>query len=74
MQGSISNQKTVGISIFNLAGRLIRCIEERGLDAGVNVLEWDGRDSQGRIAGAGVYFARFQGDGFSATKKLVLLR
>jgi len=41
---------------------------------GNNRLIWDGRDQDGRLVPAGIYFLRARGDGAEATKRVVVLR
>jgi hypothetical protein len=44
------------------------------MDAGEQVLEWDGLDHTATPAASGVYFLRVRAGAASATAKLVLLR
>jgi len=37
-------------------------------------MEWDGRDSEGRLLSSGVYFLRLEGMGMRAVGKMVLVR
>jgi len=63
--GIATNMPAVGsadLSIFDTAGRLQRRLGLRG-DAAV----WDGRDAQGRLVPAGVYWVRRQGVATSGT-------
>ena len=41
---------------------------------GDNRLVWDGRDEDGRLVPAGIYFLRARGDGAEATQRVVVLR
>jgi hypothetical protein len=66
LQGQVVGNET--ITIFDCTGRLIRKLNV--LD---NSLIWDGTDSQGRVVGAGVYFARLNSES-SAIKKMVLVK
>ena len=47
---------------------------ERALEAGANVLAWDGRDDQGRALANGAYFARFVSHGERRNVRVLLLR
>jgi flagellar hook assembly protein FlgD len=42
--------------------------------AGEHVIEWDGRDQDGRAVASGVYFCRLRGAGSEAVRKMVLVR
>jgi hypothetical protein len=44
------------LEVFDVAGRLLRQVHTS--TAGEHVWTWDGRDSEGRVVGAGVYLAR----------------
>ena len=65
---------TVRVSVFDVAGRQIRTLEDRSFPAGRHSVQWDGRDVSGRSAAAGIYFVRLQGDGVDETGKVTLLR
>jgi hypothetical protein len=62
------------LSIYSAAGAVVRTLCSSSLAPDYYSLVWDGRDVTGRLAGAGVYLVRFEADGFTATRKLVLQR
>jgi hypothetical protein len=62
------------VSVFNIAGRLVRDLGHDDLSPGVYELEWDGRDARGNRVAAGVYFYSIETGEQSVQKKLVLLR
>jgi hypothetical protein len=64
----------VAVSIYNMAGRLVRRLAETDMQPGQHTLTWDGRGESGESAGSGVYFCRIETPGQSDQKKLVLLR
>jgi flagellar hook assembly protein FlgD len=56
-------------------GRLVTTIlAARVLPAGEHAVTWDGRDSAGRRAPAGAYFARLVTGESTGVEKLVLVR
>ncbi len=59
------------ISVFDMAGRLIRSLDAEGLTAGVNSLVWDGCDGSGIPVAAGVYFCRLEASGRAEAVKLL---
>jgi FlgD Ig-like domain len=65
---------TVGLEIYDVAGRLVRELGGRGLESGVNTLNWDLRDSDGRSVKGGLYFVRLNADGATLTDRLVVVR
>jgi hypothetical protein len=54
---SLPSASTLRLSIYDVRGRLVRSFERAPRDAGVHVVEWDGRDDAGRGAPRGVYVA-----------------
>jgi len=61
------------LSIYNLAGRLVREFSSQG-EAGHRSVIWDGTDSRGNQVASGVYFYRLQAGLIMETRKMVLLR
>jgi hypothetical protein len=58
------------VELFDVAGRIVRRAAARD-----GVVLWDGRDEEGRVAPAGVYFARWvDTEGRSRTLRLVRAR
>ena len=46
----------VSLYVYDVLGRRVAALLERELGAGVHRAVWDGRDSQGKLLGSGVYF------------------
>jgi len=53
-----SEPDKVRIEIFNVAGRLVRVIENAPSSSGLNEYLWDGKDKHGEMVANGVYFYR----------------
>jgi hypothetical protein len=64
----------VSIKIYNVAGQLVRTLVDDVMDAGSYSKEWKGTNNIGADVASGIYFYRMETKGFSATKKMVLLR
>jgi C1A family cysteine protease len=64
----------VTLKIYNVAGQLVRTLVDGVKDAGAYSVTWDGKNNLGSGVGSGIYFYKMETKGFSATKKLVLLR
>jgi hypothetical protein len=65
----------VTLRIFDLQGRVVRTLaEDANKPAGEYDATWDGRDGQGRAAGAGVYFARLASEGHTEMRRVMLAR
>ena len=59
------------VHVFDMQGRLVRVLHAGTESAGV--LTWNGRDEDGRLVPAGMYFARLSGGSFRAQTRVVLL-
>lgn len=64
----------VHAAIHDAAGRLVKTLVARAMDAGPHALQWDGRGDDARAAASGVYFLSLRAGGRRAAAKLILLR
>ncbi|HET9941404.1 MAG TPA: FlgD immunoglobulin-like domain containing protein, partial [Candidatus Eisenbacteria bacterium] len=64
----------VTLTIFDVRGRVVARLADRAMTPGPAQLVWDGRDSQGHAAAAGVYWYQLRAGSFRAARKMVLLR
>ena len=71
---TLPSPSAVRVTVHDLAGRVVRVINDRRLDAGTYSFNWDGRNSEGLPVATGVYFCRATSEGASAVGKVVLLR
>jgi hypothetical protein len=55
-------------------GQKVRTLLDRVEMPGARSVDWDGCNQMGERVGSGVYFYRLKADGFTATRKLLLLR
>ncbi len=62
------------IDIYDAGGRHIRSLAECRYEDGNWSVDWDGRDSVGRLVASGIYFYRLYSKSFTGTRKMVLLR
>lgn len=60
--------------IFDVSGRFVSGLPIESRSPGWHSLAWDGRDDSGAGAGLGVYFLRVETDGFSASRRFVVIR
>ena len=60
--------------IYDVAGRRIRNLLNRKIDAGIHRIRWDGKNDSGSDVASGIYFYRLTVGELSKTKKIVLLR
>lgn len=74
-QFSLDAPTHVTLSVYDVAGRLLRTlVDELEQAGGTRRCDWDGRDAAGVKVGAGVYFVRLRAGERGVTEKLVLLR
>jgi hypothetical protein len=64
----------VDVGIYDVAGRLVRTLENGKRGAGPLVLNWDGTNNAGVRVSSGVYFTRVRAGVHIITRKLVLLK
>ncbi|MEN6445148.1 MAG: C25 family cysteine peptidase [Candidatus Cloacimonas sp.] len=71
------NAKQAGqakLNIYNLKGQLIRSLLNENIVAGQHKVVWDGMDNKGTIVGSGLYLYKLQMNGYTNTKKMLLLK
>jgi hypothetical protein len=71
---SIDRDALAVLSIYDVAGRLVRTLVNRRLEAGSYAEAWDGRDTSGDEVASGIYFYRLTAGNRTLTKKMVLIR
>jgi len=59
---SVTEEQNVGISVYNIAGQLIRTISQDKHQAGNYQHVWDGNDENGSSVARGLYFIQFKTD------------
>jgi len=64
----------VDLVIYDLKGRKVKQLVSGQVESGRHEVVWDGRDSHGRMAAAGVYFARMSDGQSVTTAKMVLAK
>ncbi len=65
----------VSLELYDIAGRHVRTLRSGPAAAGLQTVEWDGRNASGEDVASGVYLARLSVDGLGdATSKIVLVR
>jgi hypothetical protein len=69
---SLPAAQTVEAAVFDLAGRRVRTLHQGPLGAGEQRLAWQGLDTAGKRAPAGVYLVRVVGDRWQESVKVVL--
>jgi hypothetical protein len=64
----------VSLKVYDVSGRLVRVLVEEQRAARHYEEKWDGRDNAGKPVASGVYFCRLTAEGFSQTRKMVLVK
>jgi hypothetical protein len=75
----LADDATVTISIYNQKGQLVRTIALGHQAAGVYISKdkaayWDGRNDVGEKVANGVYFYTLQAGGFTATRRMLIVK
>ncbi|MDQ7799192.1 MAG: FlgD immunoglobulin-like domain containing protein [Candidatus Edwardsbacteria bacterium] len=64
----------VKITVYNVAGQLVRTLLDEHQMTGRYSVAWDGRDQAGRQVSAGLYFYQLQAPNRTATRRMALVR
>ena len=65
--------KKAELKIYNIKGQLVRKLD-MDTKSGIGSISWDGRDSNGKKVGSGIYFYKLTADKKEIVKKMVLMR
>ncbi|MBI4727530.1 T9SS type A sorting domain-containing protein [candidate division TA06 bacterium] len=60
--------------IYNIAGQLVKTVDQGNKAAGYHQVQWNCRDEKGDKVSAGVYIYRLEAGEYAATQKLVVIR
>ena len=70
----VEHASIVRLSVYDIRGREVQTLLEEQLAAGTYRRVWDGRDTQGQLAAAGVYVVQLNAGDRLLQKKLTLLK
>jgi len=71
-QISISGRIT--LKVYNIAGGLVRTLVDESKEKGCYVAKWNRRSDNAKKLPAGVYFCELKAEGFTNTKKLIVIQ
>jgi flagellar hook assembly protein FlgD len=71
---TVPRSEHVELSLYDIAGRMVRRLAAGTQLPGSWRVPWDGRDEAGSVAGCGVYFARMRWPGGSRVARIIVLR
>jgi flagellar hook assembly protein FlgD len=75
LEYELSRASRVTLRIYDVSGRLVRSLVPGVMqEAGLHVIEWDGRNDAGDFILSGLYFARLDAGGEKDLKRLVRIR
>ena len=62
------------LDIFNLKGQLVKTLVDTDLTSGRHSYVWNGTDERGTGVSSGIYLYRLSGNGWSQTRKMMLVK
>jgi len=74
IQYNIPKAGDVEVNIYDIQGRLVRCLSKSLQQAGTYALVWDSRCSSGSLVATGTYLCRVLFNSTSLVKKLLLVK
>ena len=64
----------VTITVYNVEGKVVSRLLDKGLESGRHSVTWNGADMSGNTVSSGLYFCKMTAGAFSSTIKMILLR
>jgi len=64
----------VELTVYNMIGEKVTTLVKGNQPAGYYNVEWDGRNSQGRIVPSGMYFLKISAGSYNKTNKMVFVK
>jgi len=71
---NLPKTEQVTIKIYDVIGRLTKTLVDQKMRVGQHTITWDGTDERGIRVTSGVYFYRLETEGYSKTRKMLLLK
>lgn len=65
---------SISVTVYNNVGRKVKELYRGGSSAGLNLIQWDGRDDGGQRVSSGVYTIKIEGGGINQSKRVVVVR
>lgn len=69
-----STYQAINLSVYDVAGRLVRTLVDENKEPGSHAVSWDGKDGNGERVSNGVYFLRLSTADVTQTRKAAVLR
>jgi hypothetical protein len=74
IQLAVAHTQRIRLQVYDLAGRAVRTLLDGPASPGNEIVEWDGRDRDGRLAPAGVYLLKLDAADVHQTRRVHLVR
>lgn len=71
---NLTTDRQVKLEIFNIRGQHVKTLVDGFKPAGENFAVWNGRDSNNREVGSGIYLYRLDTDYLTETRKMLLIK
>jgi len=71
---NVPRESDVSIRVYDVAGRCVRTLVDREVEAGRHSVVWDGLNDSGDAVGSGIYFCTMEAPDFHQTTKMTLLK
>ena len=71
---ALSGKTMVSLTIHNVLGEKAVILLEQEQPAGTHTIVWDGKDHRGKAVSSGIYLYTLRTEGYSVTKKMLLLK
>ncbi|OYD16782.1 hypothetical protein CH333_02715 [candidate division WOR-3 bacterium JGI_Cruoil_03_44_89] len=62
------------LKVYSLTGQVVKTLVEGNVEAGIHTVYWDGTTDGNMKVANGVYFYRIKAEGFSETRRMLLVR
>ncbi|MFH2051598.1 MAG: FG-GAP-like repeat-containing protein [bacterium] len=71
---AVPRASRVALEVYDVKGRRMKVLADERHEPGIRTRTWDGSDDAGRPCASGVYFCRVTADGFTDTKRMVMVK
>ncbi len=71
---NLKEQSRVNVTIYDITGRRVIVLLDEVIDSGRHSIVWKGENQLGQRMSSGIYFYRMTAEGFSDTKKVLMLK
>jgi hypothetical protein len=68
---SLAEPAELSLRVYDVAGRLVRTLDEGTRSAGTRTVQWNGRDDAGQPVAPGIYFYEMRAGEWARTRKMV---